>query len=311
MPRKRRSYFLPTTGDVIAASKVKRMNIDDQMRLMHDWFDDQYLLPTDLPYDSSEGGYQWIWGGPYDPKDVLQSEFEGVASDAAISKLASDLYDLSFEWSGKPDDSDLYNEYLMYRWVPEDIDDPYDALVTTLVQIEGTAKRPRTKADQEIIYRLLFANIITALEIYLGDAFSSLIFSWRDLFEKFVRNSGYFQNQNIQLSEIFERLQTIEADVRNLVSRNVWHKLVDAEKLYSQAFGIKFPPTSETLRNGIRDRHDIVHRNGKSTSGVAGSWDVEQIKILKNDVLEFATEIEGLLRDLPGPKSSTDEQIQI
>jgi hypothetical protein len=39
--------------------------------------------------------------------------------------------------------------------------------------------------------------------------------------------------------------------------------------------------------------------------------DKEQIRVLKTDVLEFATEIEGLLKALPERKSPTDEPIQI
>jgi hypothetical protein len=52
------------------------------------------------------------------------------------------------------------------------------------------------------------------------------------------------------------------------------------------------------LRQGIRDRHDIVHRNGKSTEGVEGAWGLTEILALKDAVMPFATEIEDEIRKL-------------
>src|SRR5579859_1718758 len=254
MPRARR-YSLPSTGDMVTAGKVKKLPEGQQIDVMRAWFESQFDPPDELPYDSSEGGYQWIWGGPFEPLDELQAEFESIASQEAIETLASELSDISWTWSGKPDDRDRYYDDIR-RWVPEHIRDPYMVLTATLAQIEDTAKRHRAKTDDGIVYRLLFANVITALETYLGDAFAAIIFKRRDLFERFVHNSSYFQNQKINLNEIFTRVQTLEAEVRSLISRNLWHQLQDAEKLYRQAFGIKLPEPSQILRDGIRDRHD-------------------------------------------------------
>lgn len=305
MPRKPRSYFLPKTGQHVVASNLKKLDVGDQIDLMRHWFEDRFMSPDELPYDSSEGGYQWIWGLETYAADELQNEFSGVINDDTIDQLSDELGSITPTWSPRPDESDLANDY-MATWLPQDSADPYTALMLTLVQIEETAKRRRAKNDRPLIYRLLYVNVITALEIYLGDAFSKLIFSRGDLLERFVHNSTHFRDQKISLSDIFKRLHTIEADVRSLLGKTIWHRLKAAEALYSQAFGVKLPKPSATITKGVSDRHDIVHRNGKSADGIVGSWDVAHIVALKTDVAEYATEVEGMLKSLLSPPSPPD-----
>ena len=41
-----------------------------------EWFHERYEDPAErLPYVSAEGGYQWIYGGPYDAREVLGDNF--------------------------------------------------------------------------------------------------------------------------------------------------------------------------------------------------------------------------------------------
>ena len=41
------------------------------------WFHRNFEDPAEsTPHDSSEGGYQFVWGGPYDADEELRSEFE-------------------------------------------------------------------------------------------------------------------------------------------------------------------------------------------------------------------------------------------
>ncbi|HEX9023368.1 MAG TPA: HEPN-associated N-terminal domain-containing protein, partial [Geobacteraceae bacterium] len=67
------------------------------------WFYSKYEDPANnCPYESKEGGYQYIWGGPYDAYEELFQEFSGIYPDEIIEDLADELNDRSYEWSGKP-----------------------------------------------------------------------------------------------------------------------------------------------------------------------------------------------------------------
>ncbi|MFN7934747.1 MAG: DUF262 domain-containing protein [Bryobacteraceae bacterium] len=64
---------------------------------MIEWFFKHYKDPADgVPYDSGEGGYQYVLGGPYNARDVLQEEFENVPDlliEDAIKKINSSGWD--------------------------------------------------------------------------------------------------------------------------------------------------------------------------------------------------------------------------
>lgn len=52
----------------------------------------------DTPHDSSEGGYQYIWGGPYETRDIVETMFGDAVSEAIINEAISELEDETSEW---------------------------------------------------------------------------------------------------------------------------------------------------------------------------------------------------------------------
>ena len=47
-----------------------------------EWFFDHYKDPADgVPHDSGEGGYQYVNGGPYDPYEVIDENFEDESQE--------------------------------------------------------------------------------------------------------------------------------------------------------------------------------------------------------------------------------------
>ncbi len=304
MARKRQSYFLPSTGEHITSGKIKKLPADQQIEMIRHWFDDRYTWPNELPYDSGEGGYQWIWGGPYDAKDALENEFGGIASDDAIKALVSELEDISYEWSGKPSDDD-YDHDQLSQWIADT--EPYFALVTSLADIESTAKRKRTVRDGVILHRLLFANVVTSLEAYLGDALAKVLLAREELLFRFYRTGERFRELDPKDPGAEPSEDHMKAAVENFLAWNVWHRMKKTGKIYKDALDIEFPSDLETIGAAIRDRHDIVHRNGKSTSGAKKTWSVTDILALKEAVSSFAADIQGKIDRLPpAPISFSD-----
>lgn len=59
---------------------------DDHVDLMVEWFHANFEDPANsLPYESKEGGYQWLWGGPFDATEQLYDAFP----DATESEIAA------------------------------------------------------------------------------------------------------------------------------------------------------------------------------------------------------------------------------
>ncbi len=66
-----------------------------------EWFYEHYEDPANgVPYESKEGGYIYIYGGPYDPWEVLADQFPEVEEDI-IEEAASRIYPNGHEWIEK------------------------------------------------------------------------------------------------------------------------------------------------------------------------------------------------------------------
>ena len=68
---------------------------------MLQWFFSEYEDPAEnTPYESAEGGYQYIWGGPYEARDELYAKFGGIVSENLIEEVAEEIEkDGIFDWA--------------------------------------------------------------------------------------------------------------------------------------------------------------------------------------------------------------------
>jgi hypothetical protein len=78
---------------------VRYVSVDQ----MVDWFFEHYEDPANgVPFDSREGGYQYVGGGPYDAEDVLVSQFPD-ASPGEIGEAVMLIDHNGSEWVKKGD----------------------------------------------------------------------------------------------------------------------------------------------------------------------------------------------------------------
>ncbi len=63
-----------------------------------DWFHENYEIPAQgVPYDSGEGGYQYMFGGPYDPLDELIERFPQVPM-STIESAVEQIEEKGLDW---------------------------------------------------------------------------------------------------------------------------------------------------------------------------------------------------------------------
>jgi hypothetical protein len=95
------NFNISLTSDIEPEDRAARIQV------LVDWFHEHYEDPAQrTPYESAEGGYIWIWGGPYDARGVLEGEFNEVPEDileAAVDEIESDGL---FEWAPKEQSGD-------------------------------------------------------------------------------------------------------------------------------------------------------------------------------------------------------------
>ena len=110
------------------AEELGHLEPEMQREVLKAWFHRNFEDPAQsTPHDSSEGGYQYVWGGPYDADEELRSEFEPLGvPDEVIGEVVEEvtrdgLYDwapthgrLADRWSDRIDES----------WYPLPLEEP-------------------------------------------------------------------------------------------------------------------------------------------------------------------------------------------
>jgi hypothetical protein len=71
---------------------LEGLSDEDAVEEMRTWFFENFENPAEsTPYESAEGGYIYIWGGPYETRDIIETVFSDFASEDAIEELVEDL----------------------------------------------------------------------------------------------------------------------------------------------------------------------------------------------------------------------------
>ncbi|MGH9916783.1 MAG: hypothetical protein ACRD63_16020, partial [Pyrinomonadaceae bacterium] len=253
---------------------LRHASKDLQIEAMRQWFYARFEDPAQsTPYDSGEGGYQFIHGGPYDPDDEIQGRFSEIVEYEVMEELINDLYqECGDEWA--PIDHDDWDYADIYSMRPENRTDPLKMLNERLSQIEQTLIGSIT--PQPFVIQLLHSATITALEAYLWDITAYWVAQNEKVLRSFVKGNEDFAGEKFKLSEVFTTMDGLERKVIEYLQQFIWHRLSKAKPLLEKALGIKFPDIASFMPE-INIRHDIVHRGGRDTDGFPVNVFVEDV----------------------------------
>ena len=286
-------YFDPESGRDIPRVELAALPEDEQKRIAKHWFRQHYEDPVEnTPYESAEGGYIYIWGGPHRAEDVLYSEFSGALPNECIEEIANELetdHDV-IEWASIPGPEDFDTSVFASEFFPR--------FEESISRIRRLASYELKDADQNPFIALLYANVITSLEAYLSDVFISLVVRHPSLLRKFVESDPLFKSQRTATSELFNLMDSIEARVRSQLYVLPFHRLEKVQKMYDQALGIKFPSGLKEILNAVQVRHDIIHRNGARKDGTQVILSTSALDNLLAKVEAFVESLDRDVRDL-------------
>lgn len=258
---------------------------DKQKKIMKDWFFSKYENPVEeCPYDGREGGYQYIYGGPYEADEVLNNEYSGIFPDDVINELVEELNDECFEWSAKPGD-DWYEDY------EYTVKEPNQNFINHFEQINKLANLTVDDELKNSFFKMLYVSIITAMETYLKDTFIMKLFESETYINNFLGKNNEINKQKYSLKDIKGDSDFINNKIKEYLSSKMWHNLKKVNGLYKEAFDIKLSLNKELLQ-AVEKRHDIVHRNGKTKDDVEFEISKEDVLNLQNNVRDFITNIE-------------------
>jgi len=88
-------------------TQIRRLKKADALEVIEAWFRQRYEDPVHrTPHDSGEGGYQYIYGGPYHARDVIDEQFYDLLPERWIDSVVEELEIEAHEWTETPSDDD-------------------------------------------------------------------------------------------------------------------------------------------------------------------------------------------------------------
>lgn len=289
-------YYLSDGETSLTGTKLRCAGRETKIDAMRTWFFSNYEDPVEsTPYDSGEGGYIYVWGGPYKPEEELQDEFGGLISDDLIAELSEELCEISWEWTKHPeyDDTDeyLFESIARSTHHKKSFDEAIGSIEGLLaVRVEGDKKAH--------LLKLLYVNVITGIESYLSDVFISYVGNDKTLLRKFIETTPEFKTEKVSLAELFKAMDDVEKKARSHLIDIVWHHLNKVKPMYKATLGIDFPKDMKPLFKAVLVRHDIVHRNGKTKEGKLHSITAEDVKELVANAQSFVSCIDNQLANI-------------
>jgi len=77
----------------VSRSQFRQMRKAEKREAMLQWFSENYEDPAEnTPYESAEGGYQYIWGGPYEARDEVYAQFGDLVPEQLIEEVAQEIF---------------------------------------------------------------------------------------------------------------------------------------------------------------------------------------------------------------------------
>jgi hypothetical protein len=117
-------YYIDGDPDTeVTPSQLKRMASWRQREYVRQWFNRNFEDPV-MQTPRDDGEYQYIWGGPYDAREQLWAEFEGILPEGRIEDIADEIERRGTEWAPGPDHPDYPAGFDDSDELPEDDGEP-------------------------------------------------------------------------------------------------------------------------------------------------------------------------------------------
>jgi SepF-like predicted cell division protein (DUF552 family) len=156
----------------------------------------------------------------------------------------------------------------------------------------------RTDTPGAFVRRLLYVHVVTALESYLFDFLAAKVLKDDASMQYFIETAPIFQNQLLKASEIYKAVESVKNRIRRSLERVNWHHPEDAAKLYVKVLGITFPSDLNQVKESVRLRNILIHRNGRLDDDTVR-------EVSQQDVLDAMQAAEALVNHIENAGQTT------
>lgn len=143
--------------------------------------------------------------------------------------------------------------------------------LVSIADIKSIIKGQATDNGYNLINRMLFTQIISSFEAYLGDTLMQQIKGRPEAIEAMVTKNNDLSSKKYTLKQIINQPKIVEDSVLSYLSEIIYHNISKVEVLYKIALNITIPidkADRPAIYKAIKYRHDCVHRNGFDGRGI-------------------------------------------
>jgi hypothetical protein len=173
-----------------------------------------------------------------------------------------------------------------------------DSLLEEIAKVKQLSSFPWDEPLQLTLQYMLYAKVVTCLEVYLYNVFKYLVRKDGKFFRLFVETFHRFKGTKFKLSEFFRLFDSIEKYAFDEIEKVSFHNLAHVKDLYRNVLGIEFPNDMVPLYKAVDIRHDILHRNGKNKNGDLQNISKADVEDIVNQVVNFVSLINESLLSL-------------
>jgi hypothetical protein len=240
--------------------------------------DELEMLDYDiLPHREDDALYGYELKFKNDNSDIILSKIQSKYRENPIFLAPWQLdknFDFERQLSAIREKKNTYNKFL------EEIDN-----VARLNQIIL-----EDSSLSNILKRQIFISIIGILETFLSETFIRLTDKEQDYFKNFVESHPEFKKRKFELKDIFLEKEKLKDTATKIMMDTIYHNLPQVKEMFTSTFNIEFPDI-EDIYKFILERHDLVHRNGKTKEGTHVTVDDKKIDELIKVTTDFVREI--------------------
>ncbi|MEB8610292.1 HEPN/Toprim-associated domain-containing protein [Cronobacter sakazakii] len=154
------------------------------------------------------------------------------------------------------------------------------------------------KPDDQVLQRMCFSSIITAMEAYLSDIMKREVLQNEAIKRRFVEKYSKFEKEKLSVPQLYHFLDSLDERISEELDNTSFHNIQTAKNMFRDVLLIDFPEAVvPDLSRAVIKRHDIVHRNGKNTGGHPLVVTFMQVSELMNIVREFVAYIDKQVLD--------------
>lgn len=225
--------------------------------------------------------------------DSVNSDYAEIICEHCGHEMTVDLHTGFYGGFGEIEDVEDSSVEVMEHF-PEDDDEYYEQQLyeATHTEIERALDSIEDLNNdvKQFLYRLLYANVITSLETFLGETLKREVLRDENSLRRFVETYKPFKSISMNLSDLYVKKESMPAFVNTTLRELLYHDLRKIKPIYHDALGIDLGDVTEIYK-AVLVRHDLVHRNGKNHEGV-------ELTITEEMVRELQTKVKALMESV-------------